>query len=56
MEEQEAISKILAGENDLASNHLINPRLAKKHVFDPLVTTYTARDVIAYALGGRQRE
>ena len=53
MKAGEAISKILAGENDLASNHPINPRVAMKSVIKPSSTTHTELDVILYALGSK---
>lgn len=45
----DAISKISSGENDLFSNHAIQPKLAKQHVFTPSTYKYSDVEVMLYA-------
>lgn len=47
----EQVSRIEAGDNDIYSNHPIQPKLAKAHVFPPSHFEYGNAEVIQYALG-----
>ncbi|XP_076814204.1 peroxisomal multifunctional enzyme type 2-like [Clavelina lepadiformis] len=47
----EAVARINAGDNDLGSNHPIQPALAKKHEFKPYTQKHDAFDIILYHLG-----
>ena len=56
MKAGEAISKILAGENDLASNHPIKEARLLETEHKSRIVTYSAKDAILYALGGDNDE
>lgn len=48
----EAISRIESGDNDIYSNHPIQPEKAKKYKFPDTFFSYGNVDAIMYALGG----
>nr|XP_039261996.1 peroxisomal multifunctional enzyme type 2-like [Styela clava] len=47
----EQVMRIESGDNDLHSNHPIQPSIAMKHESEPCVHVYNSNDVIKYALG-----